>query len=175
MNKKLLFTIIIIVLVGILGYVWFINNNKNNPTDGNISTSTQTENLVEYINNQYGFSFSLPKNWEGYSIATSSWEGYALGPNGNIPAEHGVLILIRNPKWTAQNVYQDIPVMIFTLKQWDLLQKDQFHIGAAPIGPTELGRNTQYIFALPARYNFAFPTGWEDVQNILDTHPLNTF
>jgi len=44
--------------------------------------------------------------------------------------------------------------MVFTLSQWDSLQKYKFHIGAAPIGPSELGRNTKYIFELPARYNF---------------------
>jgi len=38
----------------------------------------------------------------------------------------------------------------------DSLQQEKFHIGAAPINPSELGRNTKYVFALPARYNYAF-------------------
>ena len=65
--------------------------------------------------------------------------------------------------------------MVFTLAQWDSLQQDKFHIGAAPIGPSELGRNTRYVFALPARYNFAFPTGYEEVEKILEDNPLKAF
>jgi len=159
MNRKILL-IIIIISVSVAGCVWFAKTYKGK---------------VEYKNNQYGFSFSLPQDWRGYSIVTSVWEGYVVGPQGDTPAEHGPLLSIRNPKWTAQNPYQDIPIMIFTLAQWDLLQHDQFHIGAAPINPSELGRNAQYVFALPARYNFAFPTGYEEVQNILDAHPLHAF
>jgi hypothetical protein len=63
--------------------------------------------------------------------------------------------------------------MIFTLDQWNALQQEKFHIGAAPIGPRELGRNSRYVFALPARYNFAFPKGYEEVQDILEGNPLH--
>jgi hypothetical protein len=52
------------------------------------------------------------------------------------------------------------------------LQREEFHIGAAPIGPKELGRNSRYVFALPARYNFSFPTGFEEVEKILEGSPL---
>ncbi len=130
---------------------------------------------VEYKNDQYGFTFSLPQDWKGYSIVATIWDGNAVGKSGDKPSEHGPLISIRNPKWTKQNPYQDIPIMVFTLAQWDLVQQEKLSLGAAPIGPSELGRNTKYIFALPARYNFAFPTGYEEVQNIIDTHPLHAF
>jgi hypothetical protein len=63
--------------------------------------------------------------------------------------------------------------MIFTLEQWSSLEKGEFHIGAAPIGPTILGQNNEYVFALPARYNFAFLEGYEEVENILDNNPLH--
>jgi len=62
--------------------------------------------------------------------------------------------------------------MIFTLDQWASLLKDEFRVGAAPIPPSELGRNAKYVFALPARYNFAFPTGFEEVEDILKGNPL---
>jgi hypothetical protein len=35
-----------------------------------------------------------------------------------------------------------------------------------------LGRNNRYVFALPARYNFAFPEGYEEVEKILESKPL---
>lgn len=134
----------------------------------------ETDSFV-YENTQYGFSFSLPESWKekGYTIVTDEWEGFALGdPQSGKIVETGPMIYIRHPQWTSQNPRQDIPIMIFTLIQWDSLQQEEFHIGAAPIGPSELGRNSRYVFALPARYNFAFPTGYEEVENILESNPL---
>ena len=126
-----------------------------------------------YTNTQYGFSFSLPDSWEGYSIISSEWEGNP--PGSETVLEKGPIISIRNPKWTQGNSYQDIPIMVFSLAQWDFLQQEKFHIGAAPIGPSELGRNTEYVFALPARYNFSYLTGWEEVEKILEGGPLKVF
>jgi len=131
-----------------------------------------------YRNNQYGFSFSLPESWQGYSIVNEKWEGLPPGgeqgdPQGDATVEIGPMISIRHPEWTSQNQRQDIPIMIFTLSQWESLQQEEFHIGAAPIGPRELGRNTAYVFALPARYNYAFPTGYEEVEKILEGLPLH--
>lgn len=65
--------------------------------------------------------------------------------------------------------------MVFTLQQWDAMQNGEWHIGTAPVNPTELGRNGRYVFALPARYNFAFLEGWEEVEQILQANPLQPF
>lgn len=128
---------------------------------------------ILYRNTQYGFSFSLPESWKGYSIATGKWDGYSLeGPQSNKTVETGPVISLRHPQWTSEKPRQDVPIMIFTLDQWDSLQQEKFHIGAAPVGPRELGRNTRYVFALPARYNFAFPQGYEEVEKILQNNPL---
>lgn len=126
-----------------------------------------------YRNTQFGFSFSLPESWNGYRIVTEKWEGRALDSraNGKI-VETGLVIKIRHPEWTSENPRQDIPIMVFTLNQWDAQQQEEFHIGAAPVGPKELGRNSKYVFALPARYNYAFPTGYEEVERILEDNPL---
>lgn len=125
---------------------------------------------VTYKNVDYGFSFSLPETWKDYKIETDHWEGVAIG--GDTTIETGPIIYIRNPEWTTQNQRQDIPIMIFTLNQWNALQEEKFHIGAAPMGPSELGRNTRFVFALPARYNYAFLTGVEEVEEILQGNPL---
>jgi hypothetical protein len=134
-----------------------------------ISTPVESTTLV-YTNTQYGFSFTLPVTWQGYSIVTAKWEGNDV-KSGKV-TETGPMISIRHPQWTAQNPRQDIPIYVFTISQWNILQQETFHIGAAPIGPSELGRNGTYVFALPARYNFAFPTGFEEVEKILANHPL---
>lgn len=181
-NQKGFVNVILIILVvflaGVVGY--FVLVKKTSPSVPQTSTSTpitqSSTSSVEYKNTEYGFSFFLlPENWKGYSIITSKWEGYTAGPRGDTTIEEGPIISIRNPKWTSQNPRQDIPIMILTLNQWSSLQQEKFHIGAAPIGPSELGRNAKYVFALPARYNFAFLTGFEEVQKILEGNPLRAF
>ena len=132
----------------------------------------QEQQQIIYTNTQYGFSFILPLSWKSYKIIESTWEA---NPQEGVIAEQGPLISIRNPKWTSENPYQDIPIMIFTLAQWDSLQQGKFLVSAAPINPSELGRNTKYVFALPARYNYVFPTGWQEVEKILESNPLKAF
>lgn len=131
---------------------------------------------LEYKNPEYGFSVALPDSWRGYTASTDKWTGYAVsGRLGQVGYATGPIVSIHNPKWTKEVPYQDIPVMVFTMNQWNELQKDMFHIGAAPIGPGELGRNTKYVFALPARYNFAYPPGFEEVDQIIQSNPLRAF
>lgn len=131
---------------------------------------------VSYENKEYGFRFALPKSWEGYQIITDKWTGLSLiAKNEGEISETGPFLSIRHPAWTSEVPRQDIPILIFTLTQWEALQREDFHIGAAPIGPSELGRNSKYVFALPARYNFAFPSGFEEVEKILEGIPLTTF
>jgi len=153
------------------------SQQKDNAADTNQSTpsiSTPAEaNSVVYQNTAYGFNFALPSSWQGYSLITGTWEGNDI-KSGKI-TETGPMVSIRHPQWTSQNPRQDIPVFVFTISQWNLLQQETFHIGAAPIGPSELGRNSTYVFALPARYNFAFPTGFEEVEKIIENHPLKAY
>lgn len=129
---------------------------------------------IEYRNGEFGFCVSLPESWKGYSIVTDEWSGFNnSGPQGYQVVQHGPLISIRHPLWTKEKPRQDIPIMVFTRSQWSALQKDEFHIGAAPIGPSELGHNHKYVFALPARYNFAYPDGVEEVDQIIQSKPLH--
>lgn len=126
-----------------------------------------------YQNEQYGFMFTLPVGWEKYTVVTDEWEGTAIcGPQSEEIIENGPKILIRHPLWTEENPRQDIPIMIFTLEQWKYLTLEFYSVGAAPIAPTELGRNGEYVFALPARYNYGFPEGYEEVEELLQNSPL---
>ncbi|QUG42916.1 hypothetical protein KD050_06625 [Psychrobacillus sp. INOP01] len=138
-----------------------------------VMTGADQNNSVVYHNSEYDFSFTLPNTWKNYSIVTDKWEGLSLPTTGKEEVvETGPMISIRHKEWSANDPRQDIPIMILTIEQWDLLQKEKFHIGAAPIPPTELARNDKYVFALPARYNFAFPTGYEEVEQILEGNPI---
>jgi hypothetical protein len=138
---------------------------------------------IEYENTQYGFRLTLPGSWCGFTVVTDEWEGLPAGDStgepsssgsssGNDAAETGPVLKIRHPLWTEENPRQDIPIMILAIDQWTSLGQGKFHIGAAPIGPTELCRNNKYVFALPARYNYAFPAGYEEVEKILEQKPL---
>lgn len=148
-------------------------NNRWLIDDVTIGPFEEKADSIVYENTQYGFDFSLPLSWKDYKVITEKWEGLAIEETqGDKVVEIGPLILIRHPEWTSENQRQDIPIMVFTHNQWDLLQLEEFHIGAAPIGPSELGRNTKYVFALPARYNFTFPAGYEEVEEILNNHAL---
>lgn len=158
MNKKTLITVVLISTV-VLGYMFY-----------SLKLSNYTQ--LEYKNIEYGFTFSLPSSWNGYSVLYTKWEGTLLDSVSSKKIT-GPKILIRNKLWTAEKPFQDIPIMIFTPAQWTLVQNEKISLGAAPIGPSELGRNSKYIFALPARYNYAFPTGYEEVNWIIDSKPLH--
>lgn len=182
-NKLLKISVILIIIFIIILGVRFLSGeddwiceNGQWIKHGNPSALMPTtgcgnnqEGSIEYNNTQYGFSFFLPISWKGYSVVVENWEGNTVDQVQNIK---GPEIIIRHPLWTSSNVRQDIPIMIFTLAQWDLIVQEKLSLGAAPIGPSELGRNDKYIFALPARYNFAFPTGFEEVNKIIESKPL---
>jgi hypothetical protein len=65
--------------------------------------------------------------------------------------------------------------MVFTPSEWNAIASETLAIGAAPIPPSKLGENTTYVFALPARYNYAYPNGWQEVESIMQSNPLHAF
>ncbi|MHB8129766.1 MAG: hypothetical protein ACYDEX_12285 [Mobilitalea sp.] len=153
--------------------------NENNSTVPSTSTdspspvSTEKEDKIVYDDTMHGFQFSLPESWKGYSIQAEVWLGTAIdGENSGEVVEFGPKILIRHPDWTTDQPRQDIPIMIFTIDQWDIILKEEMAVGAAPIGPSKIGSNSKYVFALPARYNFAYEIGFEEVEEILNNNPI---
>jgi len=176
-KTSLKWTIASVVLIFLSGCASQSNINTPTPTPTPIPSSTPTPTStvhptsITYKNTKYGFNFTLPLSWTGYSIVSGKWEGNDV-KSGAI-SETGAMLSIRHPQWTSNNVRQDIPIFILSIAQWNALTNSDFHIGAAPIPPSELGRNSKYVFALPARYNFAFPTGYQEVQQILDSRPLH--
>jgi hypothetical protein len=108
----------------------------------------------------------LPASWKGYSIITDRWVGYDASTGTQREAASGPLISVRYPRQARPR--QDIPIMVFTVSQWNDMNADKWHIGAAPLNPSELARNATYVFGLPARYNYAFLEGWEEVQGLID-------
>ena len=129
-----------------------------------------------YLNNQYGFLIALSESWKGYTVLNSQWEGRDVA-TGNVTTT-GPIITLRHPQWTIANPREDMPVMIFTVAQWkrvinDKAASDNISVSAAPVPPSVLGQNSKYVIALPARYNYDYATGWEEVDRLV--HTLKAF
>jgi len=193
MNQEKFVTVvvvgIVVILTGITSYFVFVQTSSPtastvvlssgqlqapSSTSGTSSTSTQPTTSIVYRNTQFGFQFTLPESWKGYTIVTSTWEGFPID-DPTAPHVTGTELSIRHPLWTSENPRQDIPIMIFTPTEWNQILQEKLSVSAAPIPPSELGMNATSVFALPARYNYAFPTGFEEVQTIIDSKPLQGF
>jgi len=117
---------------------------------------------IVYRNTQYGFCFVLPADWKGYKIITEKW--------GTETDSYPVLT-IRNPKWTEDDPWQDIPIMIFTREQWEDQRDEYFNVEG--MGPTEIGRNQTYVFLQPARWiGFEDAKGADEVQTLMMQDPF---
>lgn len=179
--KILLFVGVILLILAGLILNW---GEKKSEVETNTNKETTSASVTEdkggkiiYMNTEYGFQVSLTDSWRGFSVVVDEWEGDSVNPSGevNIGVEHGPIILIRHPLWSETTPRQDIPVMVFTRSQWEDVMREKFHIGAGPTSPSEMGRNLKYIFALPARYNYTFMDGYEDVEQILGRGSFKTF
>lgn len=187
MHHKLRYITYFLIILLIAGGLYFLMRKITAPvnTNNNIVSTTTLNNTIsnpnEYKNTDYGFSIKLPLTWKDYSVIEDEWEGYNSDPTkytnvpGQVITEKGPLTSIRHPDWEYKAPRQDIPIMVFTTSQWNDMQADRFHIGAAPINPDEIGRNSKYVFAIPARYNFAYLTGFEEVDQILKSDSFKAF
>ncbi len=128
----------------------------------------KSNDSVTYKNKQYGFEIALPDSWRGYSVLTESWHGTTLD-SSSIQYE-GPEILIRNPKWSNIQPWQDIPVMVFTKEEWKLIEEVNLGVSAAPYGPTKLDESQKYVFALPPRWiGFTDDLGQDEALEIVKT------
>jgi hypothetical protein len=134
------------------------------------------QNQVSFEYPEVGFTLQLPDSWRGFRVESASWEGLANPPDsdtGDGVVESGPMVTIHHPNSTAENPRQEIPLLVMTIPQWEAMQAGEWHIGAAPVLPMELGCNSRYVFAVPARYNYAFHEGWEEVEEILTDENIN--
>jgi hypothetical protein len=128
--------------------------------------SQDNDAQVVYRNTEYGFCFSLPATWKGYTIVTEQWTGFPLDHGAGAT---GPKLLIRHPAWTQENPREDIPVMIFTTAEWKRVKGANASMGvsAAPFPPSELAHNRRYVFALPPRWDFDQLPGVEEAGKLI--------
>ena len=163
MNNKTLIAIALITIALITGLYVFLSSQYENTTPTPVVQSTS----VVYKNTEYGFNFSLPLTWQGYSIIKDTWKSTGT--------ESGPKLLIRNPKWTSSAPYEDLPILVFTISQWDSYAKEDFSVSAAPMQATELARNNMYVFALPPRWDFDYSLNFKEAEDIFAGNPLKAF
>jgi hypothetical protein len=134
---------------------------------------------IVYTNKDFGFRVDLPASWKGYRIEVKEWQGQCEGGDCDSktspPPQKGPIISIVHPLSTKENPRQDIPIMVFTLAQWKMVNDEAISVTAAPIGPGELARNAKYVFALPPRFDYADEEGDEEVQQIVTCDFLSAF
>ena len=135
----------------------------------------RTKAPVVYTNRRYGLRFNLPPSWKGYSIEKSEWMSL-MADQHNTPEHVDLLLLsIRHPLWTEEHPREDIPIMIFTRRQWSKVVQSRLVVSPAPFPPSEIGRNERYVFAAPPRFFYDLLDGYEEVLKILQGRPVRTF
>lgn len=166
-------TLVIVLLLAVLGFALYLIGFKDSTVSPIDVPKPPLSSGVVYNNAQFGFNFSLPDSWKGYTVISDSWKGNPL--IDNIAAQSGVKLIIRHPNWTDAQHYEDLPILIFSLSQWNMYLAESFSISAAPIQATELARNNAYVFALPARWDFDYGIDYKEAQEIMANSPIRTF
>jgi hypothetical protein len=174
MNNKtlIIWLVIVIIIVGAGLYIYSSRNNAVVDNNGGVVATSTNDTSITYNNTDYGFTFSLPADWQGYSIVKSTWQG---SPLTGATAPNGPKLLIRNPNWVAAAPYEDIPILVFTIAQWNAYLAENFSVSAAPIQASELARNNTYVFALPPRWDFDYSLGYKEADDIVAGNPLHAF
>ena len=82
-------------------------------------------------------------------------------------AEQGPIIILRPPQWKTNDLYQEIPIMIFTRQQWDEKEQGKFFPYAGGM-IKEIGHNQKFVFGLYSRYNARDDVkGWKEADDII--------
>jgi hypothetical protein len=132
--------------------------------------SHRSEFPVRYHNQLYGLTFRLPASWQGFTVLTQQWEGISYIPTKDITevTEQGPLIVLRHPRWTARDPYQDIPIFVFTRNQWESDKLGRFAIGAGGFDE-EIGHNSKFVFAISSRFNGDDSlNGWREASDAVE-------
>jgi hypothetical protein len=126
---------------------------------------------VLYYNSQYNFTFWLPASWHSHSELIQQWEG-----DTHLPAEkeRGPMIVLRHRHWKADDPYQDIPILVFSRKQWSGMHDGQFFVGVGGVWE-EIGHNSHYVFGISSRFNANDAVkGWSEATDAVERNRAAT-
>lgn len=156
----------------------FHGAKQNSPKKSSSSSQAKPATIV-YVNSRFGFRFTLPSSWKGFKVEESEWTGAFIdepeaGKQPPAP-QKGPILSIVSPLSTPEIPRQSIPIMVFRIDQWALIEQEKISVSGAPMPPTELGRNAKFVFALPPRYNFNDESSSEEIAKIIASKPLHAF
>jgi hypothetical protein len=104
-------------------------------------------------------------------VLTEQWEGetYLREKDTDVVLARGSIIVLRNPQWETNNLYQDIPIYIFTRQQWDDIYPGKYDAAGAGGVIYELWHNDKYVFGIHSRFNTDDSVnGWKEVQDTVN-------
>jgi hypothetical protein len=126
---------------------------------------------LHYHNAKYDFTFCLPPSWRGYSVKIGQWDGghYSSASDKTVITDHGEIIFLRYPQWKTNDLYQDIPIVMFTRNQWDDERTGKMSAYISAGGTIdELWHDRNHVFAISSRYNAADDVkGWQEAPEII--------
>lgn len=131
-------------------------------------TNCNKKNII-YENTDYGFTVTLPNNWQGYTVFEKTWAYRTqVDMQNGIYNEDNLVyvpeILIRHPLWTDEKPLFDIEIIINPTDVWEQVENELL-LSGTPVPPSECARNSAYVFAMPPRYNFY--ESYEDVRDFI--------
>ncbi|MCK5510296.1 hypothetical protein KAI65_01975 [Candidatus Parcubacteria bacterium] len=132
------------------------------------SKASATDDWQIYRNEEFGFEIDLSEPWKGYKIFKELWNGTTLDVSA--VKYDGSKVVIRNSKWSEDEIWQDIPILVFTKDEWQLIEDNNLNISATPIAPRKIGENNNYVFALLPRWiGFTNALGQNEARKIVET------
>lgn len=126
---------------------------------------------IRYHKAEYNLAFYLPATWKGYSVLMGRWVGETYQPEKDQVTQvaYGPILTLRNPHWKTNHVHQDIPIYVFTRRQWNDIHLGNYDAVGAGGVIFELWHNDKYVFGIHSRYNANDSVdGWKDAQDILN-------
>jgi len=101
-------------------------------------------------------------------VVVQRWERkeYFANLDRLVVIERGPTLVLRPRQWTAGEPYQDIPIFVFTRRQWETHHQEP--VGAGGVDE-ELTHNSKYVFAISSRYNANDSVkGWKEASDAVE-------
>ena len=125
--------------------------------------------VIAYVNWKYGFTFFLPESWRGFQALECQWSG---DPDSHGVSEYGATISIREPLYTRISSGGEIPIMVFTKRQWRDVEAGNLNVSAGPFSPDVIGQNRKYVFAMQFRFDYDDLDSLENAREFFAQNPL---
>lgn len=127
-------------------------NSINQGTSAQEETSdmkAQNDDTILYTNEEYGFSFELPKNWEGYEIRKI------------YKRQNTLSIGFQGKQWN-----EIFYIVIHTRDEWEKLEQENSDFFQLRIFQEKIGENQEYVFVWP--HGIEVPSDEEEFYKYLE-------